>query len=153
MAYMLKPAKIGFIELKFSESCDIEKIPNHDIRCFSKNERKKDIFRLEAAGGLPKIWGWCTPVLKNDLCVGGSARIHLFCGFFFILIRLFLGCKEDSDCCYRTLFWNLSPSSSHILLASPSFALAYTFFQVSTVWGSVQKTWCLLRGQRAGREE
>lgn len=42
MAYMLKPAKIGFIELKFSESCDIEKIPNHDIRCFSKNERKKE---------------------------------------------------------------------------------------------------------------
>ena len=74
-----------------------------------KKERMKDIFRLEAAEGLPKIWGWGTPVLKSDLWIGGSARIHLFCGFFFILIRLFLGCKEDSDCCYRTLFWNTVP--------------------------------------------
>lgn len=133
-------------------SCGLGLTLYHDWQ-WEKKERKKDIFRLEAAEGLPKIWGWCTPVLKNDLCVGGSARIHLFCGFFFILVRLFLGCREDSDCCYRTLFWNVSPSNSHILLASPSFALAYTFFQVSTVWGSVQKTWCLLRGQRAGREE
>lgn len=74
-------------------SCGLGLTLYHDWHS-EKKERKKDIFRLEAAERLPKIWGWCTPVLKNDLCVRGSASNHLFCGFFFILVRLFLGCKR-----------------------------------------------------------
>lgn len=98
-----------FLKHHFSTpSCGLGLTLYHDWQ-WEKKERKKDIFRLEGAEGLPKIWGWGIPILKSDLWIGGSARIHLFCGFFFILIRLFLGCKEDSDCCYWTFFWNTVP--------------------------------------------
>lgn len=94
-----------------------------------RKKKKKDIFqvrpqRLLKFGEVALQFWRMTSVLK-------SARIHLFCGFFFILVRLFLGCKEDSDCCYRTLF-EMCP---HLVLLTFSWPLhhlllAYTFFQV-----------------------
>lgn len=115
-----------------------------------RKKKKKDIFRLEAAERLPKIWGWCTPVLKNDLCVGAQQESIYSVDSSSFLDQAFPRLQRGQWLLLQDTFWNLSPSKfSHSLGLSIIFAL-YTFFQVSTVWGSVQKTWCLLRGREQG---
>lgn len=130
----------------------------HDWQWEKKKKRKKDTVRLVDAEGLPKVWGWATPILNSDLCTGGSARTHLFCWIFFYSNQASPRLQRGQWMLLPGhLFETRFPPVSRILLASPSSALAYTFLQVSTVvvvvvGGQKTKPGCLVRGQTAGKE-
>lgn len=99
-----------------------------------KKKKKKDTVRLIDAEGLPKVWGWATPILNSDLCIGGSARTHLFCWIFFYSNQASSRLQRGQWMLLPGhLFETRFPPVSRTLSASPSSALAYTFLQVSRV--------------------
>lgn len=117
-----------------------------------ERERKKDTVRLTDAETLPKVqvkdilMGSATPIRNSDLYIGGSTRTHLFCWFFLILTRLFLGCRKDTE--------YFSERCSHLSLSFsrlPHHLLWHNTSSGKHSEGSEDQTW--VRGERAGIRE
>lgn len=117
-----------------------------------ERERKKDTVRLTDAETLPKVqvkdilMGSATPIRNSDLYIGGSTRTHLFCWFFLILTRLFLGCRKDTE--------YFSERCSHLSLSFsrlPHLFSGTTPPQVSTVRGQRTKPGCVVRERVSGK--